>query len=110
MSIPENILKELKCCLKKDSHFAYEPVVLKCGSNACKNCIIEAKDDKLRCFSCGDDHKKSEYLDFKINKVAKSVIKSFLNDLIQDLNAKLAATEQFLKGININLTLKELNF
>lgn len=98
MTIPENILKELKCSLRSDGHYAYEPVVLKCGSNACKNCIKDAKDEKLKCYSCGDEHQKKDYSDFKINKVAKSVMKSFLEDLIQDLDTKLAATEESLKG------------
>ena len=101
MTIPEDILSDLKCSIKSDFHYAYEPILLKCGSNACKNCIIDSPNEKIKCYGCGDDHDKKDYLDSKINKIAKTVAVSFLNDLIEDLNSKLSSLESFSNGNKI---------
>ena len=109
MPIPENILSDLKCCIKSDYHYAYEPILLKCGSNACKNCITEASNAKVKCYGCGDNHDIKDYLDSKINKIAKTISITFLNDLIQNLNSRLSKLESFLKGNTIcNVNFLEL--
>ena len=101
MHIPEDILSDLKCCIRSDYHYAYEPILLKCGSNACRNCIIDSPNEKIKCYGCGDDHEKKDYLDSKINKIAKTISISFLKDLIHNLNSSLSTFESFLKGNTI---------
>ena len=47
MPIPGNILKQIKCCLYDDGHIVNEPVVLKCGANACKKCVSDSIDGNM---------------------------------------------------------------
>ncbi len=99
MSIPEKILKSLKCCLSGDeSHIFHEPILLKCGGNACKKCVIDSTDLKIKCFGCNSEHAKKDLLDKPINKALESVIQFFLNDLFIDLNMKLESITGILKG------------
>jgi hypothetical protein len=100
MSIPDDILKGLKCCLSEDGHYIYEPVSLKCGANACRKCIHEDLE-RNKCYNCLDFHDKQDYRNSEINVLAKNVINLFLNDLIQDLEDKLGLTQGELKGILI---------
>jgi hypothetical protein len=100
MSIPEDILKGLKCCLSEDGHYIYEPITLKCGGNACKKCINkDSKENKIKCYNCLDFHDKQDYRNSGVNVMVKSVMNLFLKDLIQDLEVELRLTEGELKGI-----------
>jgi hypothetical protein len=98
MPIPENILKQIKCCLYDDGHIVHEPVLFKCGANACKKCVSDSIDDKIKCFFCNDQHKKKDLLNATNNKMVESVITLFLDDLFHDLNKKLESTTVLLKG------------
>jgi hypothetical protein len=107
MPIPETILNQLKCCLYDDGHIVHEPILLKCGANACKKCIDDSIDTTLKCFSCNSNHEKNDFLNEPINKMVKSVIDLFSNDLIQyltnlfqDLNKTLESSISLMKGLN----------
>ena len=96
MPIPEDILKQMKCCLSDDGHIVNEPVVLKCGSNACKKCASDLIS--VKCFGCNDTHEKKELMNAPINKIVNSFINLFLEDLFLDLKNKLKSTAELLKG------------
>jgi hypothetical protein len=86
MPIPKIILNQLKCCLFDDGHIVYEPIILRCGANACKKCIIDSYDTTLKCFGCKNNHEKIDFLNKPINKLVNSVIEVYSNDIIQYLS------------------------
>jgi hypothetical protein len=98
MPIPEDILKQMKCCLHDDHHIVNEPVLLKCGGNACKKCVNYSNYGMIKCFFCDGQHEKNDCLNAPNNKMVESVIKIFLDDLFQDLNKKIESTKELLKG------------
>jgi hypothetical protein len=97
MSIPETLLAQMKCCLAQDYHVTIEPILLKCGANACKDCINSSNNDDMICFSCNDKHEKKSLKNAPINKMAESVVRFFLKDLFEDLDSKIL---NFKKEIN----------
>jgi hypothetical protein len=40
--ISETLLNQIKCCSPTDGHITIEPILLKCGGNICKQCLIES--------------------------------------------------------------------
>ena len=98
MAIPETILTQMKCCLTQDYHVAIEPILLKCGANACKDCINSSTDEALICFSCHEKHEKKCFQDAPVNKMAESVVQFFLKDLFKDLDEKILNFKQDIKG------------
>jgi hypothetical protein len=100
MPIPETLLNQMSCCLYDDGHFVHEPLVLKCGFNACKKCIIGSSVTRIKCFGCYGEHEKKDLLNSANNKFVESFIQSFLSDLFQDLRTKLQSTADLLKGLN----------
>jgi hypothetical protein len=104
MSIPEDMLKQMRCCLSDDGHIVQEPIVLKCGLTACKICVDDSVTAILYCFGCNGTHEKKDFIDAPIIKFIESFIKSSLPDLFQDLNNKLKSTCDLLKGLNFKST------
>jgi hypothetical protein len=102
MPIPENILNQIKCCLNNDGHIVNESILVQCGANACKKCIFDSTNTTLRCFSCNGSHEKNDLLNAPINKMVKSVIHVFSNDLIHYLNGSLESSVACLKGLKIS--------
>ncbi len=98
MPIPEKVLNQMRCCLSADGHIIHEPIVLTCGANACKSCVSNSTDARIKCFGCNRTHEKKEFLNAPIIKLIESFIMSVLPDLFQDLNAKLKLTAELLKG------------
>jgi hypothetical protein len=101
MPIPEDILKQMKCCLSDDGHIVHEPVLLNCGANACIKCVNDLTITKIKCCSCNGTHEKNDLLNAPKNKFVESFTLSFLPDLFHDLNAKLKTTDELLKGFNL---------
>ena len=93
MPVPEIILNQMKCGLSNDGHIVTEPILLKCGANACKICINQ--NEIFKCFSCNE---KKDYLNSTIDKMVVHVFDLFLNDLCQDLHKKFEITFSLLKG------------
>ncbi len=89
----------LRWILNEDGHIVHEPVVLKCGYNACKKCCSDPVASTIKCFSCHNSHDKNELLNAPKNKASDFIIKLFLNDLYQDLNLKLES----IKGLDLLL-------
>ena len=67
MSLPDYILKQIKCCLSADdNHIQIDPVLLKCGGNACKECVTGS----IKCLNCNETHLKGDFIE---NKLAESL-------------------------------------
>ena len=99
MSIPEDMLKQMRCCLSDDGHIVHEPIALKCGLYACKKCIDNSVVSTLKCLGCNGTHEKNDFINAEISKLVESIIKSFLPDLFQYLNEKMIYTCDLLKGL-----------
>ena len=99
MSIPKDVVRQLKCCLTdQESHTVLEPILLKCGGNGCKKCVLESVNDMFKCFNCNNLHNKNEFLGSHVNKVTESLIKLYLNQLFDDLKEKMRSVFENLKG------------
>ena len=97
-SIPEEIKKQIKCSLKSDNHIVHEPILLKCGFNACKKCILECIKPTIYCFSCKNKHVKKELNDAPVNKIIESIISLYLISLTKEINMNLASKEEIFKS------------
>ncbi len=99
MVVPNDLLNQIKCCLSKDGHIVIEPVVLKCGGNACRECVKSSLNNiPIHCFSCSHKHEKTELLNAPANKFASIFIKSSLHDLFEYIEVKLDSTKSLLKS------------
>ena len=102
MPIHESFLNQIKCCLSKERHYAHEPILMKCGANACKRCINESQSqikECSACYNCNQMHNKFDYKDAPINKMVETFINFHLKDLIQELNVGLASIKDSLTGL-----------
>ena len=99
MSINDNLLKLMKCCLDEDEHIALDPVlVIECQNNACKRCIIDSKEENIYCYGCKNNHEKTNLLIAPSNKFVEEFIKCFSNDLFACVDEKLKASFESLKS------------
>ena len=96
MSLPADILKQIKCCLNEDEHILIDPVLLKCGGNACKECISESLS-LVKCLNCNGRHSKYDF--FTINKIANSFIQLVMKDLSGNLHKEIKSVKEDLKGL-----------
>jgi hypothetical protein len=99
MPIPEAILNQMKCCFFNDGHIAIEPILASCGGNICKKCVIDSKEEAIKCFGCNESHKKGDLLKAPINKLAESMVYSYLNDLFEYMELTLEKCSASVKGI-----------
>jgi hypothetical protein len=99
MPIPEDVLNQIECCLKGDGHIVHEPVVLKCGHNACRKCCSDPDVSTVKCFNCQKPYDKNELLNAPNNKAIDSIIQIHLNDLFQDLKLET------IKSLNLILSI-----
>ena len=106
MSLPDYVLNEITCCLNDDQHILLEPVLLKCGGNACKECINDPNRSSVKCLKCHSIHLRNDFTDCK---VAESLIRYVLKDLSKNLDNEIQSMKDLLKGllysfiINFNL-------
>ena len=98
MPTPQEILSQIRCCLNDDGHIVHEPILLKCGANACKKCVNETAEKFVKCFSCEDRHEKSDVLNVQVNHKAESIIISSLGMLFHDLALKVESVSALIKG------------
>ena len=68
MAIPEAFLNQMKCCAFDDGHIAIEPVLVKCGANACRECIKSTKGEVIKCFNCNGTHETKDSINSPIIK------------------------------------------
>ena len=98
MTLNEIILNQLKCCLNDDEHIVIEPILFKCGGNACKECVKNSYDAEIKCYCCNGKHLKDDLLDSPFNKIADSLVQINLKDLFEYLEMKMKSTVNSLKG------------
>ena len=92
MPIPEYVLKQIKCCLNEnENHVLVDPVLLKCGGNACKECVT----DYIKCLNCNQTHLKGDFIE---NKSTESLIRFFMNDLSANVDEEIRSMRAFLNG------------
>ena len=99
MPISENLLDQMKCSFHNNGHIAIEPITISCGANACKKCVIDSKEEIIKCFSCKENHKKEDLIKSPISKLAESMVQTFLNDLFEYVEAILEKSAASVKGI-----------
>ena len=89
MPIHESLLETIKCCVTKDEHIVLDPVlVIECQSYACKQCILDSKEEMIYCYRCKNKHEKTKLMNAPANKFAE-IIKSSLNELFEYVDEKL---------------------
>lgn len=88
----------MKCCLYEDGHIAVEPILSKCGANACKKCIFEFEHAMIHCYACGEKHKKNYLLNSPKNSLAEALIESSLDDLFEYLDEIIESNSKILNG------------
>ena len=99
-SLGLEVLKGITCCLSNDGHIVYEPVKVKCGANACKNCKIDdSYENNFKCSNCNERHDRIDLQNEEINIEVESIIKSSLRVLFQDLEKKLNPVIDALNGL-----------
>jgi hypothetical protein len=98
MSIQESMLNQMICCLFNDGHVAIEPVQLPCGGTACKQCIVTSNEEVLKCLSCKGHHKKTDLMNIPVNRVAQSIVYSFLDGIFDYVKNTLESTRAAIKG------------
>ena len=81
----QDLLNQVLCCfsLKGDfnEHFVNDPVLMKCGRNACKKCAKDSYIFKKKCSFCDLYHDRTEVSDSPTNVAAELLIKSSLTEL-----------------------------
>ena len=92
MSIPDYVLNQIKCCsnCEDKNHVLIEPVLLKSGGNACKECI----NDSFKCLHCNSIHSNHDLTECKS---AESLIRYFMKDLSDHLDVEIHSTKDLLK-------------
>ena len=98
MPLSKQVLNELECCLHDDGHIVIDPVLLKCGGNACNSCINNIQSTVVDCKSCKETHEKKYLLECTSNRLASTLVKDYLSDLFQYVDKKVEYLTQSLKG------------
>jgi hypothetical protein len=111
MSIPEDILKEIQCCLStKYDHIAIDPVLLNCDGNACNKCIYELSNSDYNCKKCHEKHDPNGLLFAPDNIRAKRLTEKYLNEIFNDLTIRLDSIKDHLKGkiLSVKLNIQKI--
>jgi hypothetical protein len=98
MPLNHIILDQLKCCLSNDGHIIIQPVLLKCGGNACQECFQNSDKLEIKCYCCNKNHLKKDLLDSPFNKIADLLVQTSLKDLFEYLEINMKSTIDSLKG------------
>jgi hypothetical protein len=98
MAIPEDILKQIRCCIRNCQHYVNEPIMVNCcARNACKMCIQNLKEDRFECI-CGEINKKDDYMKATTNTTAETLKSVFILPILKELDEKLLLAESSLTG------------
>jgi hypothetical protein len=101
MELNEDILQNLKCCLGKFEfeHIVKDPIMLKCGGNACRECL-----NGSICRICNKVHQFGDANQYSTNKSAEILIKACFNSLLDKL--KLDLSENLILNTSILFNFK----
>ena len=70
--------------MSHDGHIVLDPVlVIECQSAACKQCILDSKEEMIYCYECKNNHKKTMLMNAPENKLVENFIKSSLTELFE---------------------------
>jgi hypothetical protein len=84
------IIKNMKCCLENDDHVVQEAIMIRCGGNACKNCIYNSNKSTIKCFYCNEYHQKTELLKMPSNYIFQKLIENkYFKNLAVDFKREL---------------------
>jgi hypothetical protein len=86
------LLNQIKCCSSTDGHVKIGPILLKCGGNICKQCIVESDKNFINCFGCNGKRKQKLLLESSNNKIVDTMVHVFLSDLFQYVDSILKET------------------
>ena len=106
MPLPEAVINQLKCCAFNDGHIAIEPVLVKCGANACKECV---KGEVIYCYTCNGTHETKDSINSPIIKSSESMVQYFLNDLFEYTKEIKKTIGSKLSSILIYLSIEIIN-
>lgn len=101
MSIPEKVLKLMKCCCSSNEsfdHIVQEAILLNCGGNACRKCIDDLKKKEIKCKYCNRMHKREELQSMPSNPNVAVLIDTFSNDLIDLLKSEFYESIKSIEG------------
>ena len=97
MPIPDNILKQLKCCLNNDGHIVIEPLLIPCGGNACKSCVKDLKETNA-CYSCNGRHSINDLANATTNKIVVALLEDYTIELFDHILPKVTTVTNDLKS------------
>ena len=86
MPVQEEVLNALKCCFLNDGHIAIEPILASCDAIGCKEWIASSKTEEIECYNCKGQNSIKVLKNTPIIKSNESLVKSFVNDLIENYN------------------------
>jgi hypothetical protein len=103
MSLTEEILNTIKCCLDAKDHFLKEPLLLKCSHSACKRCIERKKGHEFTCEfpGCGRKYKMKKVDKLQSNTILSELIETHKNDLLEMIKNEFNKIFLNLRDINI---------
>ncbi len=98
--LPQEIAQMLRCCISNNEHYAKDAILLPCGGNACKNCILDMnRKQECRCFNCNGVHKTEELRKMPINPMIGILIeKVYINDLVDLVKNEFAEIYNKIDG------------
>ena len=80
MSIPKEVLSELKCCFHNDGHIAIESILVSCDAIGCKEYIRTSKKEVIECFKCKGQHPTGTLKNFPVIKAFEEIFKLNASD------------------------------
>jgi hypothetical protein len=99
MVIPDEMQKQIKCCLNSQDHIVFEPKLINCGGNACSKCIENLTLTRVKCYYCKNEHEKDELQQMPLNlAIGEMIQKRFLKELVINLNTSLKKMSDTIKG------------
>jgi hypothetical protein len=103
MAIPDEIQKYMKCSFDNDNHIVNQAILLPCGGNVCKKCIIDSLSSSLKCYYCNESHNKDKLLKLMPeNPIIDEMIKnSYFGELVENLKTRFSKTIESIQGIFI---------
>jgi hypothetical protein len=98
MSIPKEVLNEMKCCFFNDGHIAIEPISVSCGATGCKQCLLSSNIEEIDCYSCKGKHRTKGLKNIPVFKSFENLVKYYVSDLFVYVKVNLDKTTSSLEG------------
>ena len=109
MSLTDDFISSLKCCLDSKDHFLQEPLILKCNHSACKRCIEKKKGHEFSCDfkGCGKKYKMKKLDRLKPNETVSELLTTHKNELIKVIKSEFNKVFLKLREINVENMIDE---